>query len=269
MAEVERTPDPATQGDGTGDDNPTMVPLKGLQDEREKRQAAEQRAARAEGQLQGLQAQTQEQSKQEEPAREYTRAELTGFVDEGRISQVDADRILDDQQSKRIERTVRDVTTQTISEQTTAHRLSEDLNEYKRLVPDVMVSGSEARARVEKEYAYLTSIGEPEGVMAELKSLRSVYGPLDGLRAVSVTGKRETYNEVGGGGGVPRDSRGQFQGGGLPDGIAFTSREKAYYTGLLDKGMTTTEKIKKEMSRADPELRQQRADQVYQKQGRG
>ena len=43
---------------------------------------------------------------QQPTAKEYTRAELQGFVDDGRMSQEDADRLLETQTASRVEKTV-------------------------------------------------------------------------------------------------------------------------------------------------------------------
>jgi len=80
-----------------------------------------------------------------------------------------------------------------------------EMNEYKSLVPNVIVPGSEERTKVEREYAYLVDrLGRPatkeQGLSMELTAVRSALGSLETLKAKqAMTTKplpRESHKET-------------------------------------------------------------------------
>lgn len=216
----------------------------GMMAERAKRQKAEIENAELRGELRGL------STKPAEATREFSRAELKRLVDDGKVSQEDADRTLDDQQGKRIERTVRETVDSTIKGQTQTQRMQSEIDRYKTALPDIVNEGSETRAKVEREYRYLTGVlGQPDSVVTELTALRAAFGDADRL----VTGRveRETSQDVGSDAGPGSDNSGD----GVPKTL--TAREREFYKDRVGPGRLYPDwkSVEKELEFASPNLR--------------
>lgn len=215
----------------------------GMMAERAKRHDLEKEVAELRGKVDGL------STKPAEAKREFSRAELKRLVDDGKVSQEEADRTLDDQQDKRIERTVRKTVDSTIGQQTQAQRVKSEVDRYKTALPDIVNEGTEARAKAGAEYQYLTGLGHPDSVVTELAALRAAFGPADRL----VTGRveRETSQDVGSDAGPGSDNS--------EDGIpkTLTAREREFYKERVGPGKLYPDwkTVENELKFASPNLR--------------
>ena len=186
--------DPATtKGD---DDGKKMVPLDALEAERAKRHDLERRVAGMQGQLQGLKDAT---SAQAAPAEEpLTAAELRTAVEQGKITQAEADDLRDRQLEDRLTSRLTGALESTLSARDISSRVDTDIARYKAAIPEIDESGSAQREKVQREYDYLVGMGhKPDDLRTELLAVRSAFGPIDDLERVRVR-ERETHGETGG-----------------------------------------------------------------------
>lgn len=189
----------------------------------------------------------------------YTRAELLAAVENGQITQAQADEAWEAQITAKVTESVTRDWMQHETARERAQRVSSEISRYKAAVPDVTDPASDTRRKVAEEFQYLVSIGQPRTVETELAALRSVLGPVDRLEKRDVTReKRPTHQEGNGGGGrPPRD-------GGNPNGppANLPPRYKAHYERMIEKGMYSgwdDKRLQSELKRANPQLLAERA----------
>ena len=185
-----------------------------------------------------------------EAPKEYSRAELGQFVDDGRMTQDEADRVIERQATHRIQENVTATVTQTMQQQQQGQAIQAEVNRYKAVIPEVTQAGTAERARVETEYQYLVGIGNTPDASTELTALRSVYGPVESLQK----GERqetETHQETGGG---QSETGKSTNTDGAPAGL--TTAEKSYYQDQIGKGIYAGwDQVKDEMKFANQGLR--------------
>ena len=168
------------------------------------------------------------------PPKVYTRTELATAVAERRMTEDQATDILERQRADETRRIVQETVSGAFTDLRRGNVVEQGLNEYQRLKPDAWKAGTKDRERVEAQYKYLVSIGQPATAATELVALQTVYGPVDALRsAASGRDDFESMEDIGGGGsgGGRRDGGG---GGGKPK---LTPRERAHYERLIDRGV--------------------------------
>lgn len=142
------------------------------------------------------------ESKAAKPAeREYSRTELQQAVDNGQISEVQMQDILDQQREKRLRRELREEMKATISATSKEDQYRRTIEEYRRVRPDLGVQGSEDWKRGAEEFQALANeFGRPKPGLEELRmeamALRTAFGDVSRLRA---KGKRDPdpYQETG------------------------------------------------------------------------
>lgn len=162
-------------------------------------------------------------------AKEWTRPELQKAVDDGRIDQLGADRIIEEQAESRITASVSERIETTMQARTLTDRINTELGKYKDLKPDVMVEGSADRAAVGEEFDYQVNVlGKPNDLATELDTLRAVFGPSVKL-AKGKAKDPETHEETGGASEETASSS-----DGAPKGL--TAPNRAYYQGMIDSG---------------------------------
>lgn len=224
--DVKQESNPEDQGD---DKRGASAPGEGsgIPRERLNEVLAENRTLRSD--LDRLQGQVQALQKPSEPQRELTRSELEQAVEDGRMTQVDAGRILEAQLEKRTQSTVESTVRKTIASATRDQRLQDQINKYTAAIPEIVQAGSEARNKIQKEFQYLTSLGHPNSLETEVAALRSAYGPVDLIRS----GKKvkETHAETGGG---DEPSSGGDKDGWPKD---MPAKQRHYYRTQIDKGV--------------------------------
>ena len=197
-----------------------------------------------------------EQSMNAQPAQEvkvYTRTELDGFISEGRLSQEDADTIIDKQLTTKI---TNDVTSNMlVKEQQTS--LGKLIEKYVAHDPDVAITGTDARNRIETEVAAQFKLsGDPTmSLKHEALALRAIYGDDKNLGKVDLTPiDRETHMDsivstTNSGGPDPSVEGGKALG-------SLSSDEKSYYQDLINKGLYSDwGEVAKEMKYANKSLR--------------
>lgn len=177
--------------------------------------------ARMEGRLQATPAQQ---------PKVFTRAELTNHVNEGTISQVQMDEVLDRQAQTALDARVDAKVAEVMSTQQQIRSVNDTIALYKKHIPDVTQPGSEARAKVEVEYNLLRQQGQPDTIGTEAMALRMAYGDPDLLAKTTPT-KRETHSE---GGTNSQDTSTNGSKGGPPKGM--DKWKVDFYQDQIDKG---------------------------------
>jgi hypothetical protein len=156
------------------------------------------RAKQAEAEAKALQAEIQrereerirleERVKVKEEAQsqpEYTWDQLEAGIAEGRWTRAQAQEYKDQQTERRL--------TQKLAKQkemeVSNSRVLGEIEQYKSLVPDVTQYGTEARQKVEKEYAYLVRNGAPDNYTTQLAALRAALGDPETIKSRNTTKK--------------------------------------------------------------------------------
>lgn len=189
-------------------------------------------------------------TKKADPPKRYSRGELNAAVTAGQITQEAADQVWDDQIRAEARAEAATVSTEIVTRAQRKERVDTDISRYTRLEPEILVPGSEIRAKVEAEYKFLVSLGDPANVETELKAIRAALGPIDQLE-LSRSGRtqHETHRETGGAGE-----------GGKPRGKKFedtlSPREKVHYQKGIDSGRYKGwDEVKAELQHANPNTR--------------
>ena len=171
----------------------------------------------------------------DQPAREYTRVELQGFVEAGRINQNDANALWDQQHEAKVLRNVETLLDKRLTTDNRAVAVQAQVDRYQELVPDMLVPDSEIRQKVEKEFEALVELGQPShkeqgGLGTELLALRNIFGPAEALRQSRTA--LQTHQESGARGAADDDD-GDLTKDGWPKGMS--ARQRAYNEDLLRK----------------------------------
>ena len=131
-----------------------------------------------------------------------TRVQLQAQVDEGNMTEGEMDTVLANQIEDRITAKVTaSMKTQIEGTQRTS-QVSQEIARYTQAEPKVLEDGSPARIRVEKELAYLGTLGHDTSKNeTHIIALRSALGSIEALEKTRAVGERETHQETGGAGG--------------------------------------------------------------------
>lgn len=242
--DVNNQPDP----DGKGEGKPGGVSLEeqnrgliqGMMAERDKRHALERELSELKGTVEGLKTQTQE-------PKVYTRQELAGLVDDGKLEQGQADQIMENQLRAKVTQEAKDAAVSAVAMQSRTERVNGEIAQYRAAVPDVDVAGSAARQRVEQEFQYLVTLGDKADAATELKALRAVYGPVNKLQKSEPS--RETHQETGA---SEPEGDDDTRTDGLPKGL--TAAQRAYYKPLIGRLYKDWDAVKEELKYANPRL---------------
>jgi hypothetical protein len=186
----------------------------------------------------------EEDQKKPDPPKEYSRTELSGLVEQGRISEAQQDQILEQQTERRIT----DKLTKEFTEREATQRQNAELtrqgDEYRKLVPDLAVQGSEAWSKAQQSYRELIAQGHADDLKTEVLAIRMAHGPID--RIQETTQKHlQTHEETGGVGDEAEPTKG------VPRGV--TKRLQSFYKKQIERGLYTgwdDPKLKKELSYA-------------------
>lgn len=158
----------------------------------------------------------------------YTRKELDNLISDGRISEADAEAILEEQMASRVAARV-ETRKQT---KDIAANANDEIRQYTDAMPKIKIAGSPERTRVTEEFNRLVEkLGMPNDVRTEAIALRNVFGPPESLRKP----RRETpgqETDVGHGGGGEDETE---RAGTMPKGL--TNDQRAYYRSAIDKGV--------------------------------
>lgn len=157
---------------------------------------------------------------------QYTRSQLQGLVDEGKLNQDQADALWEKQLEDRITAKARTEAEQQAKISKRQAAIQGVLTQYRDLRPDAWKAGTEDRQKVQSEYRYLVDVlGQPEGIETEAAACRAAFGPPE--KVVPITReRRETPAESGAAKDEPPGSR-------LPK---MSNRYKEFYAGQIAKG---------------------------------
>jgi len=195
-----------------------------------------------------LQAQLSKNAKPD--LKHYSREDLAGLVEREDITQLQADTLWDKQLRSEFEAELDKRFDSFSTETNSTNIIQNDMSAYMQQLPDLKVRGTKDRTKVEKEFGYLRSLGEPDNSRTELLAVRNVFGPIETLKDSLETLKKETHKDAGGAGG----NSGTGEGGTFADTL--TAREKAYYeTGLANGLYKDWKEIEDEMKFANQSVR--------------
>lgn len=184
----------------------------------------------------------------EPPPKKYTRAEITKAVDDGHISQEQADALWDAQQAREVKEAIDSRVDQELTARQLKATIERDIGDYSEIAPNAFVAGTPEHTKVKKQYDYLVSIGQPATKATELTALNLALGSLDALKAASrVKQPRETHEDEGGDGEPPVDSSASDK----LQKLKIPARLKAHYKALVDKGIMTPEAVDAELKHYD------------------
>ena len=174
-----------------------------------------------------LRAQLEDQVKKQNARKPVPRDELLAKVEAGDMSQAEADNIWQGQ----IESSVADQVEIVVKDTAAATKMQTELDQYEKTVPELSDESSELYAKVAKEYRYLTqTLGMPDVTSTTLAAVRSVVGPADSLKKVTIKKNAgDGHFETGGG------NDGKKPGG--ADKIVLTDRQKDHYRKCIDNGL--------------------------------
>ncbi len=232
--------DPDNKGDEDHDSNDDlkMVPLAALEDTRGKLHASERQVAALEGERKGR----EEASKAVKPeAKHLSTADLRTAIDEGRLTETQADEIRDRQIEERVTTKVSETVNATLSQHQSSTQIDAEVDRYLKALPKVDAEGSPERARVQSAFTEITKLGLPDDQRTTLMALRNAFGPIDAVETAG-PGKRPaaSHDETGGSDEIADGG----PTGGWPK--AMPTANRLYYDDLIHKGIYTQETAVKE-----------------------
>ena len=131
----------------------------------------------------------------------YSRADLQKLVEEGRITQTDADAYMDDLIEQRAVQRARSEIDAKLTESQKFSTVQSRLNEYVSLMPGLRQPSSEEFKRAAQEYAFLVDLeGLPKTELQkrtmELKAVRMAYGDVSTIKARTASSTTTPEREV-------------------------------------------------------------------------
>lgn len=223
-------------GDGSGTPNVAEV-LASVQTQLKETQTQMQGLVAENNRLQGMLQAVQQQPVAAAPVEEpktYTRAQLKAAVEAEQITEDEMESIWTNQLTRQITKQVTQEVSGLLTQKQVDSQVDSELDEYKRLVPNSMNTGSQERRELEAEYNRLRAMGYPRGNMTELIASRIVFGTLDKVRLLA--GKKKDPEHHQDGGGVGGEEEGKAAKGGDPI-KSMDARTRAHYNRLIDNGV--------------------------------
>ena len=209
--------------DGTGVEQ--TVPIQAMLDERRKAQEREAENERL----------RQEIAELKNGGDDLSRSALDEAVENGQITQAQADRLWEEHQLGSLTQGVSAKVTEQLRAEREQAEIQSELEAYVAKVPDLLVQGSERHRQVEAEAKFQSRLtGKPiTDMVTQLAAARAVLGPVD--RIVS-PGKRpvETHQETG------EDDGDETETGdseGFPKSWGLDKRRSDHYRRLIDRGI--------------------------------
>ncbi len=215
-----------------------LVPLSALEDERHKRQSAEQQVAELRGHARGLSDAAAAAPSPDIP-KELSTAELQQAVTDGRMTEAEADAIRERQSERRIETRVAEKAEVREEARAISGRASDEIGRYQKAIPDLADQASAPFQKARTEFDYLVTLGhDPRDARTELLAARSAFGDISKLEQIGQEQARETHQETGGG----RDPG--SEGGSREDGWPkdMPAKNRAYYEKEINKGVIADRK---------------------------
>lgn len=232
------------QGDDAGTQDHTAHPLEPggkrfnqvyarAKDAETKYHAERERAARLEGELDALRKQPATAAQPATPAR-YTGTQLQSFIDEGKITVGQALSYQEESLKLEAARLVDAKVEEKLSTATRQSTVQREVSRYQEAIPDITVPGTEARQKLEREYAYLVSMGyDAKDPKTEVLAARAAFGDPDLIKqrqaARTITTGRDTMQDIAANG-KPKPSEKDP----LKD---LSSSQRQHYQRMIDKGV--------------------------------
>jgi len=176
-----------------------------------------------------------------EPPKTYTRQELRAAVNAGTIDEDAMEEVWAKQQRDLIKRETSELIERRDAARATETRVETDYQKYLEAYPDVKRVGSDDRTRLEREYDYYVSLGDPPGKTTELKAMRSVFGPPERVREKTRDARSTTPTTSGGTGGGAAGDRPVDIFNRIPTHL------REHYRQQYNDGFKTLEVIEKEL----------------------
>ncbi len=234
MAGENLNPESDSEDDGKPNDNETEGLKAALTAERRKRQEAEVREAASRGRAEAL-----AQTRPKDDARPVlSAADLRVAVDEGRMTEDEAEQIRSRQSEQRITSTVTANLSEALTSQKVSERADTEIGRYKTAVPEITDRDSVQFTKLQAEFDNLVSYGhDSKDPRTEALAARAAFGPVETLEGVGKAKPRETYGETGGGA-EPDD------GGGDKDGWPkdMSAGHRRYYDDQINQGVLVDRK---------------------------
>jgi hypothetical protein len=164
------------------------------------------------------------------PVQQYTRTQLSEFVEAGRLTQEAADSIYERQIEDRVTRRATEEATKAVATQHQQRTVAEQMAEFQGLVPDAWEEGTPEREQVAAAYASLRATGI-KGTKDELElaALIAAFGDpakIRKARGLGRSGPSESFEDSGSSGGRRRQGS-EGDADESPRGI--TPAQKAHY----------------------------------------
>lgn len=158
----------------------------------------------------------------------YSRAQLLQMVDEGQISQAQADEYWEQQ----IRQSVTQEASRAAEQRALAERIRHQVDGYKEIIPGLEEFGHDNRAKLQRKYNELVNLGHPNDARTEVVSLEAIFGPLDSLK------KKKTGDELTRRGRDTHQETGEAPEGDSKDAVKnLDKRKKDYYQKMIDMGL--------------------------------
>ena len=199
-----------------------------------KLQSERERAARLEGELHAIR-EVRATPPPTPAEKEYTWRELQTAIDAGQITLAQAQEHREGVIRRELERTAKDEVRAALDTSSRVSTVQTEINQYRQIVPEATQPGTPERAKLEKEFSYLLSIGyDQKDPRTELLAARTAFGDLDSAKsrkeAKGITSPRATMQDVQTTNGKPAPT--------TKDPIAGLSAEqKKHYQRMIDRGV--------------------------------
>lgn len=178
------------------------------------------------------------ETKSKEAETAYTPAQLRAFVEDGRISQEQADSIYQKQQQQEIDRRIAKAVQESTARNEETRSVTMKLEAYKGLIPDLMSDGSQSRAKVAQHYRRLVATfgqQQPDSIgdqRIQLAACEAAFGTVEDIqrrKSLDMTSEsRETH----------QDSGSDSDSGVAESKVArrLDARQRSYYQRMIDNG---------------------------------
>lgn len=228
MAGENLNPDPADEGEGKPNDEIAGLTA-ALKASRQKAREAETQAAEYRGRAEALE-QTAGRRDANAP-KELSAAELRIGVEEGRMTEDEAEAIKERQSERRIgDRLTSRFQTELVGSRL-AEKVDDGIGRYKAAIPEIVDRDSVQFTKMTGEFDFLVSLGhDPKDARTELLAARAAFGSIESIEAAGKPRPRETFSETGGG---AEPDEGGERSDGWPKEMPADSRR--YYQDLINK----------------------------------
>lgn len=134
-----------------------------------------------------------EEAKPAEP--EYTWAQYEAAIAEGKLTLGQAMEHREKVREAKLQKQFEEKLNAVQKTSATKDTVGTSLERYKTALPELMEHGSEIRKKVEREYQFLTELGDPPSLATQLKAVRAALGDIETVER-SVKAKQSTQRDT-------------------------------------------------------------------------